>query len=86
MPDLVSVAAALKRLAIDLETEALRESGAATPRLLLGVRDVMERTGLGRDESTELIKRAGAVRLSNRLVCRPADLDAVLISLKEKPA
>jgi hypothetical protein len=85
MSDLLAVASLLKKLAADLEADAIRDSSAVTPRLLLGVREVMERTGLGRDEAGALIKRAGAVKISSRLVARPSDLDAVLLSLRETP-
>jgi hypothetical protein len=58
-------------------TEALK------PRLLLGVKDVQEQCGIGRDAALALMHLAGPVKLSRRLLCRPADLDRVFEQLRE---
>jgi hypothetical protein len=54
------------------------------PRLLLGVKDVQEQTGLGRDAVLVLMRRAGPIRAAGRrLLVRPADLERVFEELKE---
>lgn len=82
MADLVAVAATLKKLAADLEAAAMTDSMALTPRLLVGVKEVQEQTGLNRDDVMALIHKAGPVRVNSRLLCRPADLDRVLRELR----
>jgi len=86
MADLVAVARTLKRVAADLEAIALNESLAVTPRLLIGVEQVMEQTGMNKNDARALIHRAGRVNVNSRLVCRPADLDRVLEELREEGA
>lgn len=62
----------------------MTESLLLRPRLLYGVKDVMEATGLGRDACLQLLHKAGPVRVGRRLLARPTDLDKVLEQLRQE--
>lgn len=55
------------------------------PRLLLGVKEVIAATGLGRDAVLQLMHSVpgGPVRVGKRLLVTPADLEKVFESLRE---
>jgi hypothetical protein len=66
---------------------AMAEPLVLKPRLLLGVRDVQEQTGLGRDAVLGLMHSVpgGPVRVGRRLLVTPASLSERFEQLRGGP-